>query len=147
MPPVLRRRICAQLVSLSLNSFRPASLSQMGRRGRKKQESKGEPGEWVKETRSRLQDEEHERDVPAGSRTMGPQWQAAADRIQESRRTGRGSAIGASRPLTSSLERLALEYSNIMLKSAVRLQSFEPLSNVTMVCGRPVQVIVDNASF
>jgi hypothetical protein len=105
---------------------------------RKKAKDTSQPGEWVLETRRRLQTEEHDC-VSEHGRDKGLRWQAAAEDVTIAEGASRPDApAGAS--TEASYEMMSDSFRQILHKGSLQLAAFQPSQFTTIVMGRPVQV-------
>jgi hypothetical protein len=105
---------------------------------RKKAKDTSQPGEWVLETRRRLQTEEHDCVAERG-RDKGLRWQAAAQDVTIAEGASRPDApAGAS--TEASYEMMSDSFRLILHRGSLQLAAFHPSQFTTIVMGRPVQV-------
>ena len=114
-----------------------ASSIAMPKRRKKAEPSRGAPGEWVESLRDRRQRQEHDTVARRGR-------QPAAFWMEEEAAVGSDLESRASRLDFSkyTVEELLAAYQRLVLSASLKLAAFEPQHYTTMVCGRPVQVII-----
>ena len=149
---VLRHRewVCvgSMLISNALHDvwLKTAWLGFFSRRGRapsampkrrKKEISKGAPGEWVQSLRERVQRQEH-LTVSMRGRQPAAFWMEEEEAVEEELQS-RASRLDFT---AYSVDELLAAYQRLVLSASLKLAAFEPQHYTTMVCGRPVQVII-----
>lgn len=113
------------------------SRAAMGRRGRKDPPSLGQPGEWVKATRVRMED------LPPGEefqRSLSPSevWRQTEETAKKE--LDMNTPESAAEEL-SIMERCMKVWQLVVQKACTKLQSFEPSDYTMIICGRPVQAV------
>lgn len=110
----------------------------MPKRRKKAEASQGAPGEWVERVRDRRERDEHRFVAKRGRQP------AAAYREEEEEAGHRHLESRASRRDFQSHDVFSLleVYQKLVLSASLKLAAFEPCHYTTMVCGRPVQVII-----
>ena len=110
----------------------------MPKRRKKAEASQGAPGEWVERVRDRRERDEHRFVAKRGRQP------AAAYRKEEGEAGHRHFESRASRREFQSHDVFSLleVYQKFVLSASLKLAAFEPCHYTTMVCGRPVQVIM-----
>ena len=93
--------------------------------------------EWVDKVRERIEQPGHKFLAPEG-RPCGDMWWHQEEAVMSEEEELLGGEGGASRPPTRE-ERVKM-YERVTMKAGLKLASFEPLRQTTMICGRPVQV-------
>ena len=114
-----------------------ASSIAMTKRRKKAEPSRGAPGEWVECVRGRRQRQEHYTTSRRGR-------QPAAFWMEEEEAVGSDLESRASRLdfTMYTVEELLAAYQRLVLSASLKLAAYEPSHYTTMVCGRPVQVII-----
>jgi len=109
----------------------------MPKRRKKAEASQGAPGEWVERVRDRRERDEHRFVAKRGRQPAAAyrEEEEAGHRHLESRASRRDFQ---SHDVFSLLE----VYQKLVLSASLKLAAFEPCHYTTMVCGRPVQVIM-----